>query len=52
MNTANILENERLFVGLLVRGQVNALLSDGTVTERQVQNFYAACLEFHGTAFL
>ena len=52
MNTANILENERLCVGFLVRGQVNALLSDGTVTERQVQNYYAACLEFHGTAFL
>ena len=47
MNTANILENERLCVGFLVRGQVNALLSDGTVTERQVQNFYATCLEFH-----
>ena len=52
MSTANILENERLFVGFLVRGQVNALLSDGTVTERQVQKFYAACLEFDRTAFL
>ena len=52
MNTANVLENKRLFVGFLVRGQVNALLSDGTVTETQVQNFYAACLEFHRTAFL
>ena len=52
MNTGNILENERLFVGFLIRGQVNALLSDGTVTERQAQNFYAACLEFHRTAFL
>ena len=52
MNTANILENERLFVGFLVRGRVNALLSVGTVTERQVQNFYAACLEFDRTAFL
>ena len=52
MNTANILENERLFVGFLVGGRVNALLSDGTVTERQVQNFYAACLEFDRTAFL
>ena len=41
MNTGNILENERLFVGFLIRGQVNALLSDGTVTERQAQNFYA-----------
>ena len=27
MNTANILENERLFAGFLVRGRVNALLS-------------------------
>ena len=34
MSTANILENERLFVGFLVRGQVNALLSDRTVTEQ------------------
>ena len=52
MKTANILENERLFVGFLVPEQVNALLSDETVTERQVQNFYAACLEFHRTTFL
>ena len=52
MNTANILEIERLFVVFLVRGQVNALLLDGTVTERQVQNFYAAGLEFHRIAFL
>ena len=52
MKTANILENERLFVGFLVPERVNALLSDETVTERQVQNFYAACLEFHRTTFL
>ena len=52
MNTANILENERLFVGFLVGGQVISLISDGTVTERQVQNFYVACLEFHQTVFL
>ena len=35
----------------LVRGQVNALLSDGTITEKQVQTFYAVCLDFHRTAF-
>ena len=29
-----------------------SMLCQGTVTERQVQNFYAACLEFHGTAFI
>ena len=52
MSAANVLENERLFVSFLFWGQVNALLSDGTVTERQVKNFYAACLEFHQTAFL
>ena len=28
------------------------MLSDGTVTKRQFQNFYAVCLEFHRTAFL
>ena len=39
MNTANILENEQLFVGFVARGQVNALLSDGTVTERQAKIF-------------
>ena len=52
MKTVNVLENERLFVGFLVPEQVNALLSHETVTERQVQNFYAGCLEFHRTTFL
>ena len=31
---------------------LNALLEDETVTKRQIQNFYAACLEFHRTPFL
>ena len=39
INTTNMIENEQLFVSFLNRGQVNALLSDGTVTERQVQKF-------------
>ena len=30
---------------------LNALLEDETVTKRQIQNFYAACLEFHRTPF-
>lgn len=48
----NILENDWLFGGFLVWGQVNALSSDGTITQRQVRNVYSACLEFHQTAFL
>ena len=52
MNDDNILENERLFVGIFVRGKINTLFEDGTITERQVKNFHTACLEFHLTAFL
>ena len=54
MNDDNILENERLFVGIFVRGKINTLFEDGTTTERQVSfdDFYTACLEFHRTAFL
>ena len=52
MNDDNILENERLFVGIFVRGKINTLFEDGTINARQVKNFYTACLEFHRTAFL
>ena len=47
MNNDNLLENERLFVGIFVRGKINTLFEDETITERQVKNFY-----FHRTAFL
>ena len=52
MDVDNILENDGLFVGFLVRRQVSALLSDGIITQKQVRNFYSACLEFNQTTFL
>ena len=33
MNDDNILQNERLFVGIFIRGKINSLFEDGTITE-------------------
>lgn len=43
MDVDKLLESDRLFVRFLVRGQVNASLSDGAITQKQVRKFYSAC---------
>ena len=48
----NYLTTDKIFVGFIARMKANTLLNEGTISERDHQSFFNACLCFHKTGFL